>query len=382
MIPVGAIAAAAAAAAARAGKKQGGTGKQQPPSFRGASDGQLGTWAVFVWFVLGPIGLGLGLSLLAGQVFAILPLVPIVLLTFPWPIAQLVLIPLGQARLAYWITYASDFFFHLDRRGGAAIAAAWALARQPKLDEPTADWLVARLAGEQPLRGAGVAATALLLSARGDQEGARALFATVPEIDDCVCPPEAKRIASAWLASDAAERGEWQRVAELGMTVWQGGRLGWLLAGIAQSLLLEPSAPSKHGLWLRWALAPHRDATRPLVERAVQALDGAFIDPEDEPPIAPAQPPEGADAIRTALSLHASVLARSHDAVRPEDVRAVGQAWDAALEDRATERLLYERALVLGGGVPAATLAKVRSAIEDDLAAVVLASGISLKDSR
>lgn len=382
MIPAGAIAGAVAATLAARRMAGGNTPGQQTPSFRHMPNGYVGTWAIFVWTVLGPIGFSCALLTLAGQVWAILPLAAIVLLTFPWPIARAVLVPLGQARLAYWLTHASDVSFHLDRRGGAALAGAWALAMQPKLDEDEADWIGKRLAEEQPLRGAGVAASAMLLAARGDRDGARALFATLEAIDDRVCPPAAKRIANAWLASDAAERGEWDRVAVLGLTLSSGGRLGWLLSGIAQALRLEPTAPDKHFLWMRWALAPHRAATKPMVERARIALDGGFIDPEEEPPIAAAAPPEGADAIRTALSLHAAVLARSSStgAVRGEDVRAVGQAWDAALDDRATARLLDERALVLGASGSAATLSRVRAAIEEDLAAVVLASGMPLGD--
>lgn len=379
MIPAGAIAAGVAAAlAARA--HAAGKPPAQPPSFRASGQARVGTWAVFVWTVLAPAGLSFALLTLAGQVWAILPLAAVVLLAFPWPIARAVLVPLGQARLAYWLTYASDVVFHIDRRGGAALAGAWALAMQPELDEETADWIAGRITEERPLRGAGVAAAAMLLAARGDRDGARALFAMVEAVDDRACPPAAKRIANAWLASDAAERGEWARVAALGVTWARGGRLGWLLAGIAQSLLLEPSAPDKLNLWLRWAIAPHRAATKPMVERALLAQEGGFIDPEEEPPLAPDAPTEGADAIRTALSLHAAVLARAKDAVRAEDVRAVGQAWDAALEDRATERLLHERALVLGATGPAATLWRVRAAIEEDLAAVVLASGMPLQD--
>jgi hypothetical protein len=378
MIPAGAIAAGVAAALAARANAAGKPPMQPPRLFRASAEGRVGTWAVFVWTVLAPGGLTFLLLTLAGQVWAIIPLAAIVLLAFPWPIARTVLVPLGQARLAYWLTYASDVVFHLDRRGGAALAGAWALAMQRELDEETAEWIAARLAEERPLRGAGVAAAAMLLAARGDRDGARALFAVVEAVDDRACPPAAKRLANAWLASDAAERGEWARVAALGMTWARGGRLGWLLAGIAQSLLLEPSAPKKYELWLRWAIAPQHAATKPMVERALVAQEGGFIDPEEEPPLAPEAPPEGADAIRTALSLHAAVLAKG--AVRAEDVRAVGQAWDAALEDRATERLLYERALVLGASGPAATLMRVRSAIEEDLAAVVLASGMPLKD--
>jgi hypothetical protein len=377
MIPVGAIAAAiaAAAAAARAAQRQ-----QNGQQASSGNEGIIGPWGLLVWFVFATFGLMCLALLLAGQVWALVPMIPLVVITFPWSISRAVLIPLGQARLAYWLTYTADFVFFRDHAGGAALAASWALAMGPTFDDETADWVAARLATQAPLRGAGVAAMGLWLAARGDRPGARALLATVSTIDDRVCPPEAKRLAAVWLQSDAAERGDWARVAELGASLASAGRLGWLLSGVAQALLLEPAAPSKPGLWFRWALAPHRRATQAMVERAVAAQEGAFIDPEDEPPLAPAAAVAdgGADAVRTALSLHASVLSRPREALRADDLRAVGQAWDAAFDDRATEQLLHERALVLGGGAPAATLERVRAAVEDDLVAVILASGLSL----
>ncbi len=337
---------------------------------------RIGIWAVVVWWVLVPAGLSFGI--LAGPLLFPFFLFGLVLMALPWPFARLVLIPLGMPRLAYWLTRTSDFTFRLDRSGGAALAAGWALCRQSPMDEESADWLANRLAAEAPMCGAGVAASGLLLAARGDLEGARTLLGSVAEIDDRVCPPVAKSIAGGWLAADAAERGEWARVAEHGLTLAQGGRLGWLLSAIAQSLLLEPMAPGKVGLWLRWALAPHRRATLPLVQRAIEALDGAFIEPEEDPPIAPAA--ADGDAVRTALSLHASVLTRAPDTLRPEDVRAAGQAWDAALVDKATERHLLERALVVGAGGAASVLGRVRAAVLDDLTAAVLASGMPIKE--
>lgn len=381
MIPWGAVAAGVAAAARAA--NAGGKPPQKPqldPVWRRPPQGRVGTQAVFVWTVLGPLALAFAMTTLAGGVGAVIPLLVILLLIFPFPLARAVLVPLGQAKLAYWLTLSGDYLFHVDRRGGAALAGAWALAMEPKLDEAAADWLTARLAGEETLRGAGVAAWAMLLAARGDREGARALFTAVLDIDDRACPYEAKRVARAWLATDAAERGEWARAAELGRSPLESGRIGWLLGGIAGALLLEPTAPDRRGLWLRWAIAPHRAATRPMVERAIHALDGGFIDPEDEPPLAPAAAPEGADAMGTALSLHAAVLSRSAGALRPEDVRAAGQAWDAVLDDRGTRRLLDERALVLGASAPEAALARMRAAVEEDLAAAVLAAGMPLKE--
>jgi hypothetical protein len=330
-----------------------------------------------VLLALVPTGLvSIAVAPLAAPVVAI----ALVLLAFPWPVVRLVLVPLGLPRLAYWLARTSDVTFRLDPHGGAAVAGAWALCMQREPDETTVEWLADKLAKEAPLRGAGLLASGLLLAARGDRDGARALVGAVLDVDPRACPPAARRIATGWLAAEAAERGDWARVAELGHSLGQGGRLGWLLSAIAQSLLLEPMSPGKLGLWLRWAVSPRRRATLPMVRRAALALDGAFIEPEEEPPIAPAPSVEGGDAIRTALSLHATVLMRPKEALRAEDVRTVGQAWDEALAGRVTERMLLERALVVGASGADAALARMRAAVDDELTRVVLASGVALKD--
>lgn len=351
-----------------------GTGSPGDPQ-----NGLVGGWGAFVWFVLVPVGGLLTLLSLTGQIY-LLPLVaPILVLTFAWPIARSVLVPRGLTKAAYWLTYTSDFTFRLDRSGGAALAAAWALALRDEADDEAAEWIAARLARTETLRGAGIVATGLLLSARGDLDGARGVLESVRAIDERACPPAARRIAVGWLAADAAVRGEWARAAELGRTLGDGGREAWLLSGVASALQLEPEAPTPFGLWLRWALAPRRGATFPIVERALQALDGAFLSLDDEPPLRPAPHVEG-DAWTTALALHASVLMRPRAAITGDDVRAVGQAWDAVLGDRATERMLLERALVIGAPGAAAALARMKEAIEGDLAAVVEASGLRLAE--
>ncbi len=339
--------------------------------------GPIGGWGVFVLVALMPTGLvAIAVAPFAAPVVSL----ALVLLAFPWPFARLVLVPFGLARIAYWITRGSDITFRLDPKGGAAVAAAWALCMQRKPDEATAEWLSNKIAEEAPLRGAGLLASGLLLAARGDREGARLLVGSVLDVHESACPPAARRTAPGGLTAAAAARGDGAGVAVVGNTLGRGGRLGWLLSAIAQSLLLEPMSPGKLGLWIRWAVAPHRRATLPMVERAVAALDGAFIEPEEEPPIAPAQSAAGGDAIHAALSLHAAVLTRPKAALRPEDVRAAGQAWDAALQGRATERMLLERALVVGASGASAVLARMRATVEDDLTGVVLASGMALKD--
>jgi hypothetical protein len=347
---------------------------QPAPSGGGPRNSVGGFWFLLVWLFFVPSGVALAFA-------GLWPLLPVVLLiAFPWPIARYVLVPLGLPRLAYWLTWTSDVTFHTDRAGGAALAGAWALAMDRSPSEATAEWLSQKLAEQAPLRGAGVVASALLLAGRGDVEGARALLEAVDGIDARACPGTVRRLARGFLAAEAAERGAWARAAELGQTLGAGGRLPWLLSAIAQSLLLEPMAPGKLGLWVRWAIAPRRRETLPWVRRAIAALDGAFIEPEDDPPIAPAAAAAQGDGLSTALSLHASVLARPIEALRPDDVRAAGQAWEAVLFDRDTERRLFERALVLGASGAPAALDRMRDAVEEDLAAVVLASGMPLTE--
>jgi hypothetical protein len=370
-VQIGIAAAQAAHITAYYGGAKGGPSGKPP--------GPFGAWAVLVWSLV----VAGGVSVAFVPVIAPVVVLVLAILAAPWPFTRFVLIPLGLPRLAYWLARTSDVVFHVDRLGGAAAAAAWALCRQRPQDEESVEWLTAKLAEQAPLGGAGVLASGLLLAARGDLDGARTLIASVDDVDARICPPEAKRIAYGWLAADAAERGEWARVAELGVTWQQAGRQAWLLSAIAQSLLLDPltsGAPGRLGLWLRWALAPYRRATLPLVQRALAALDGTFIEPEEDPPVAPAAGAPGGDAIRTALSLHASVLTRPREALRPEDVRAAGQAWDAALFDKATERILLERAVIVGAAGAASVLDRMRAAVEDDLAGVVLASGMRLVD--
>jgi hypothetical protein len=357
-----------------AAQKQGGGNKRPAP------EGIFGSWGAFVWFVLGPTAPLLLTGVLAGQLYLLLPLLAVVLLIFPWFFARRALIPLGLPRAAYFLTWTSDYTFHLDRQGGAAIAGAWAVARRPKLDEKAAEWIATRLNQGETLRGAGVFASGLLLAARGDLDGARALIESIHDLDPLASPPAVRRLASSWLAADAAARGDWLRVGELGLQLGESGREAWLLSAVAQSLRLEPMAPGRLGLWLRWAIAPHRKKTLPIVRRAIAALDGAFVESEADAPLRPAVPAPEGDDLSMALSLHASMLGRPHGAVTGEDVRVLCQAWDVALSDRDTERVVSERALVLGASGPKPALDRLRGAIEEDLAAVILTAGLSLSE--
>jgi hypothetical protein len=332
-----------------------------------------------VWSILVPIGLVLFAGVLAGQIYLLPPLLIIVALALPWTTTRLLLIPFGLARTAYWLTRTAEVTFDGDLPGGAALAGAWALLRQREPDEVTTAWLEDRLrpTAIQTLGGAGILATGLLLAARGDRDGARAIIRTVVEIDARACPVAARRLAAGWLAADAASRGAWGEVAEIGVGR-SAGRQAWLLSAVAQSLLSEPLAPGRLGLWMRWAIAPNRRATLPIVRRALDVLDGVYLDVES-PTAAPAPAAIVTDdAWSTAIAHHAALLTKPIASVEPGDLLTLGRAWDAILEDRAAERILIERALLIGADSSARTLARLRDDVETDLAAVVLARDVGL----
>ena len=356
---------------ARFGPKNKGTGKPGAP------------FTALAWGILAPIGLVMFVFVLLGNVVLLPPLLLVIAVALPWTTTRLLLIPLGRPRMAYWLARTAEVTFDGDVHGGAALAGAWALLRRREHDEVTAAWLEDRLrpATAQTLGGAGILATGLLLAGRGDHDGARAIVRTVVEIDPRACPEAARRLAAGWLAADAASRGAWREVAEIGIGA-SSGRQAWLLSAVAQSLLGEPLAPGRLGLWVRWILAPNRLGTLAIVRRALDARGGVYLD-IDEPVAAVARAPIVTDdAWSTALAHHAALLTKPITSVEQGDLLALGRAWDAILEDRAAERILVERALLLGGGSSTQALARLRADVEADLTAVVLARDLGLEVAR
>lgn len=336
-------------------------------------------FTTLVWALLVPFGLMLFGGVLAGQIYLIPPLLLIVALALPWTTTRLVVVPLGLPRVAYWLARTAEVTFADDPHGGAALAGAWALLRRRELDEGAAAWLEDKLRPTQvqTLGSAGILASGLLLAARGDRDGARTVIRTVTELDRRASPVAAQGLASDWLAADAAARGAWSEVAALD-TIVDLGRQAWLLSAVAQSILGAPLAPGRLGLWLRWAFAPNRRRSLPILRRALDVLDGVYLE-SDPPAAAPKRDVVVAgDAWSLALARHAAVVTRSIDALEGADLLTLGRAWDAILEDRAAERILAERALLLGADSSARTLARLREAVEADLTALVLARAIGL----
>ncbi|WP_129353757.1 hypothetical protein [Sorangium cellulosum] len=360
-----------------------------PPRAGGPSTG-----ALVVWFVLVPLAVLLAICVAAGQLSCALLLAPLLPIVAPWPVARHVLIPLGLPRAAYHVARLSDWTWRADRRGGAALAAAWTLCRARRPDPAAEAWIHERLEGAgdrggaagrsgdagrdgvaaaSPLRGAGVAAGAMLAAYRGDLDGARALFASVASLDERACPREARRVAAGWLAAEAASRGDWATAQRRARE--ERGRELSLLGAVADRLLGEAGAPGALELWLRWLAAPRRRATLPLLRRALAAGAGAPRPEPAEPEPCAAKVAEG-DLWSRAMLLHAALLLRPHDRVSGDELRRLGGAWDAALEDERAQAELRERARALGAPGAQAAIGALARAVEEDLAAALRAARV------
>ena len=286
------------------------------------------------------------------------------------PFARHVLVPLGRVKLAYWAGVAS-------RPGTDAPAlgfcfAAWAWARRPT---PAGEvWLARRRDARRPLGDAEIVVTALMLAGRGDAVGARTLMRSVAMIVEV--HPAVRELVGEWLAADAAERGAWRELCDdAGAARWPASPLTYMLEGVAARRLDAAGAPGRFELWARWLLAPHRRATRPLL---------------DLPPLPPA-PSEGASlavAVEHAATEHLPRAVAAHldlttCRASADALADTVRAWDAALADAATHTWLTRRALELDAPLGAVdrALRDVAIFVTDELARAVEAAKLAAPPS-
>ena len=296
-----------------------------------------------------------------------------------WPIARYVLAPFGLVKPAYYVALGA-WAQNEERSSLALLAASIALIRRPQFDPEAAEFLDQKLQGESTLRGAGIAASAVLALARGDHEGARVLFESVRTLDGRVCGPAARHTAAEWLAASAAERGNWDEVAQIGADLVDAGRPAWLLSGVAKRLLGRGDAPTKWWLLFRWAFSPARLATYPLVERAIAVPDGAVPIDEDRDSTLPQVPvsPEG-DRLARALAMHVNLLTSKRPVAR--EIAAVGRAFDEALSSDSLAHDIEERAVFLGANRGSSVLSRLRADVEESLFHLLKRHRIALDDT-
>jgi hypothetical protein len=313
---------------------------------------------------------------------------------FPWTVTRLVLIPLGLPRLAYAVASIPSLAWSRDFRGGAALAAAWALGRCRWGGERRAAWIEGKLARCQPLRGAGMVACALVAAWRGDLDGARSALWSVELGHWRTVPAKARELAAAWLAAEAAERGDWAAVEEIGRRPPLATPFTQFLAAAALRLRPREAPPveprSAVGLIVLWLLAPHRRTTAALLRAgALRAgVQGTGVSGAGTLWAgAPGAGVAGSRRLAAALALHAAVLRKATPGWAPASATLVGlaRAWEEVWRDGRLLPRLRRRAAYLGtGSADAAERAvdELRAEVEGDLVALALGARTSLEELR
>ena len=278
------------------------------------------------------------------------------------PLVRSVAVPLGWYRVAFWIGHFSSID---DSDAYGMVCAAWAHSRKPT---PAGEaWIAALRDKRKPLGDAEVVATALLVSAHGDAEGARQLMRSV--LDLVEVHPTVREIAGEWLACDAAERGDWRELAaDAAAARFPATSLTYLLEGIAAARIGE--CPSRATLYARWLFAPHRRVTKRWLANPDQAHEPveAVVDAGE----VDAQPLPRAVAAHINLASNAMGLG------------AAVTAWDAALADAATRAWIIRRALELDAppGAAERALRDLGSAVTNELAVIADAAKLGAPASR
>jgi hypothetical protein len=275
---------------------------------------------VFLWAAPSGRPLRMAATLIIGLAATLLAFGPARWFAWPW-------VRRGSARGALRVMQLTA----LDaERGAAAVAvAALALARHEQPNKTHAETLTeleAQLTRGVPRGARGIVAYALLRALRGDHDSARALFEMLISSPPRIFDRWARNVASTWLAADAARRGHFRRLARLfhasKSVASRASKFARLLGALAARLVAEPDAPSNRSLRLLHAWAPHRRATRALLERALQS-------PQLAPgPLTP--PTEGTPLLR-ALSAHKAFLVALHSGEQAQPVQRLviaARAWD------------------------------------------------------
>ncbi len=284
------------------------------------------------------------------------------------PLLRHVVVPLGQVRLARYCAYIARP--GPDAEGFALVAAAWAFLHKP---HPAAEaYVLALREARKPLGDCEVIASAFVAAGHGDADTARALLQSVPMLVED--HPPARELAGEWLAVDAAERGAWHEVFQLGaVPAFPASPLTLLIEGVADRQLEPEHAPGVAEMIARWLVAPQRRATWALLQQrpVTTAPPGAAT------PISAASAGAAVSAVPAfprAIAAHLQFASTTPSATT---FAATVAAWDAALVDGAMQAWLARRAVELE-----APLGAVDRALRDVVSVVTAELGAAADAAR
>ncbi|PRP99904.1 hypothetical protein [Enhygromyxa salina] len=367
-----------------------GSGKHKPNA--AVASGGVAAW--LVWFILGPVFmLEIGLlieAITTGDWGSALVALGFTLATaivlFPWPIARGLLIPGGRVKLAWAVTRLSFWVWRRDVRGGALVAASWALTRRAqrggRVSPQLLAWIERRMAatpvGEVRWRlgGAGIVAAGLLAEGRGDRDQARQLLSSAGELSEPTWPRHAIALAWTWLCAEAVERGAWREVEFLARTAPIEASATKFLGAVAARLTGIAPLPSNLELRWRWLVAPRRIATAELLRRALATPASPRASQARAKVSTPTLPSD--EPLLAAMTLHAHTLTRDPNGLTRDDLGQLARAWDIALADPELPRRLLDRAAVLGAHAGEQHTDQLAELVRDDLLALVRAANLQL----
>ncbi len=189
-------------------------------------------------------------------------------LIHPWLLVRGLLIPLGLVEASFRLSRLGGHPWLRDPTGGAVLSGALALLRRGQHHQGLAEWLEGHL-DDGPLRGAGVAAAGLLAASRGDAANARVLLESVEALDPELCPQTAWKIAIDWRVADAASRGAWHEVLQLGRTGLKSSRTTNFVTLAAARMAGEWAEDA--AIIRAWLIAPRRLRNLSLLRRALRS---------------------------------------------------------------------------------------------------------------
>lgn len=284
----------------------------------------------------------------------LIPLVLASVLLRPMLLVDEVFLPRGWVKWTYRAALLG-LWSSPDRRGQALLYANLALLRAPLHHDPRADEeFLAERQKKLPGGAATLVAAALSLARREGLKAVVPLLRCLDSVDPTVKPDWAMAVASELLMVEAVRLGDWSKVRRLAQQAPATPLIEFLTA-CAQVFVPAPDPPDKElpakeqppsrdRLYWLWLRAPQKQHLWWLLEKAQDHPATGSIKP---------QPPRPSEAMadRPRLELALAALGRlwrtEAEAVRPEQLRRVGELWDQALADKDTERRLMTRALSL-----------------------------------
>lgn len=268
-----------------------------------------------------------------------------------------VLIPARSPLAAYAFGFVTRPYGAVgDVRGGAVLAAMLALARRKCPSIPA--WLTVRLElAELTARGPSLVAGGVAASLRGDRDSAVSLMSLVRGMDGAHASYRVRAIAVQWLIADAAMRGDWTAVLEVGRDAPKS-RWSSFVVRAARLLLRQRRPFDRILIWPLWLLAPGRRHSFALARTAAKSAW--------QPEQSASHPPRASGAALLAL------LASRPTPVNTERVLLAGSSWDEALRDPGFQQRVADRARQLSCTTPVTVLLEQLSAKTTDALAEFL----------